>query len=218
MVREFRLKTGVTVTLRKFEPRDAASCSTLLNKSFKVPSPLPEIATQLYERELAAYRFGNIQKTAHKRNYEVAEVAGQVAGLVGIRRFPAAAGIVKEVKLFKLSAEHITVHKPPAAEVLDLVVAEEFRCRKIGSLLTLAALIDKIDEGVKYFHAYAPANATRVLAYGGFAKVNDVMGSIRWGKVASFYASLTKESKPLLFEAIEALLQPPGSHLKAHHS
>jgi GNAT superfamily N-acetyltransferase len=164
---------------------------------------------------MAAYRWANIQKTAHKRDYQVAEVGGQVIGLVGIMRFPAAHGVVRTAKLFRLPTSYIDEHRPAAAEVLDLVVADGFRGKKIGSMLTLAALVGKLEEGITYFHAYAPAYAAPLLAGGGFAKTSDEVGSIRWGRVASFFASLNEASKPRLFDAMEALIQPrglPGLH------
>ncbi len=216
MMEEFKLKSGVTVTVRKFEPRDSSSCSNLLNRSFKIASPIPDFATKLYENELAAYRSGNIQKTAHKRDYRIAEVGDQVVGLVGIRKFPPSREVVRTAELFRLPAAYIDAHRPAAAEVLDLVVADGFRGKKIGTFLTMAALVDKIEEGITYFHAYAPAYAARLLAYGGFAKTSDEADSIRWGKVASFCASVSKESKPRIFEAMEALMQPPGSQFKLH--
>lgn len=209
MMGEFKLKTGVAVTVRKFEPRDSSSCINLLSKSFKIPSPIPDLASMLYEKEMLAYRCGSIQKTARKRDYSVAEVDGHVVGVIGIKRFPPAMYVVRTAHQFGLPTKYIDEHRPAAAEVLDLVVADGFRRKKIGSVLTIAALVAKIEEGITYFHASAPVHAARVLAYGGFAKASDETDSIRWGRVASFCASLTKESKPRLLEAVEKLMAVP---------
>jgi GNAT superfamily N-acetyltransferase len=215
MMGEYQLKSGVTVTLRKFEKKDSCPCSVLLGLANPRPDLLPG-ASLLYERQMAAYRPCNIQKTAEMRDYRVVEVAGQVVGIVGIRRFRPSYGTVKEGERHKLPPEHIARHKPPAAEILDLVVADEFRRRKIGAILTLAVLIDKIEDGIRHFYAYAPGPTVPFLTYTGLTKASNELNSIRWGKVVPFYACFTKERLPGMFEVVEALLQPSDASLHLH--
>jgi GNAT superfamily N-acetyltransferase len=215
MMGEYRLKSGVTVVCRKFQPKDSHSCSALLNQSFKIPERIPPGAHQLYEKELAPYDWQNILRTAQKRDYRVAEVDGRVVGVVGVLRVPPAREIVQTAQRHGFHNDYIDQHRPAAAEVLDLVVKTEFRHKKIGSILMMAALVDKIAEGIQHFHAYPPARAAPLMLYGGFVKASDELDSIRWGKVLPFYARFPEGKTQPLFEAMEGLMQlrhEPGVH------
>jgi GNAT superfamily N-acetyltransferase len=183
----YQMKSGITVSCRKFERRDAVPCSNLLKASFGWEGKIPEGAHDLYGKQMMALMPANVGKAGVKHGYWIAEVGGQLAGLAGVRPFPAAKWVTDSAQLFHQPAEYVEQHRPPAAEVFELAVAGDLWRKGIGTLLLTLAIV--ANKSITHFHAYAPPSVVPLFTSCGFS-AGQTLGSVRWGSAVSLYAKL----------------------------
>jgi GNAT superfamily N-acetyltransferase len=214
--REYALKSGVTLHYRSFQPSDAGACAALLERGIRGSNNTPDLLKnpfnmQLYTREMVAYNPDDICTTAQKRNYRVALVADRLVGVIGIERVSASEAAIN-IEKTGLYPNYVAEHTPRAAEVLDLVVAEGWRCKNIGRLLLLAGLIEAFEQGIVHFYAYGPANTTSLMTPAGFESHGPELDSIRWGKVRAFHAELNPDKVNDLKKYFQ-LIQAAGAQI-----
>jgi N-acetylglutamate synthase-like GNAT family acetyltransferase len=172
----YRLKKGVVVTYRPFKLGDAAACSRLVFGNFKGMlggSVHGKEARQIYSEQ-------NLPKVAKERDYHVAEVRGEVVGVMGFLSYDA-----------------------KVVEVSNLAVDTGIQGKGIGTLLVVLGMLGKIESGISRFIVYTNDRSRSIFVRFGFQKNDKLPASV----IGEDSVPMEVEASALLRRKLEQTLE-----------